>query len=304
MTIAKKSSKTVEIVEVGLRDGLQNEKKVLTANQKIELGRKLIECGLNRIELGSFVRADRIPQMADSDKVVNAILKLHPNVMGSVLVPNEKGMLEALKTNIKEIAFFTACSESFTQKNINCSIDESFERFQPVLKLAKKHKIKIRGYLSTAFGCPFEGEVSEKKVVELVTRLNKLGCYEISVGDTIGVAVPKQVQSVFKKLKTKVPIKKLAGHFHNTRGTALANISAAYDVGVRIFDSSIGGLGGCPYAPGAAGNVATEDVVYFFEKSGVNTGVNKSKIIATNQWLSEQLGRPLTSAVGKAGFWP
>lgn len=294
----------VKIVEVGLRDGLQNESTVLTTLQRFELLEKLIAAGTKTFEVGAFVSPKWVPQMAVSKELTELVLNKYPDqkkFQSSVLVPNEIGMKGALETGIKEIAVFASCSETFSQKNINCSIEESFQRFEPIMKAAKKNKIKVRGYLSVCFGCPFEGDVPEKKVVELAKRLYKMGCYEISIGDTIGVATVNQVNSLFKKLKKVVPIAKLAGHFHDTRGQALANILEAYKVGVRVFDSSIGGLGGCPYAKGATGNVATEDVVYMFNGMGVNTGLDIEKLCQVNRWLEPQMNHPLSSRVGKVG---
>jgi hydroxymethylglutaryl-CoA lyase len=293
----------IQIVEVGPRDGLQNESQKLGREVRLRFIDQLVTAGLKRIEIGAFVRPDRIPQMADSKALVqSAVENYGKKVLLSALVPNEIGMKEALETGIKEVAVFAAASETFSQKNINCSIDESFERFGPVLKLAKQNKIRVRGYLSTCFGCPYEGKVEQSQVVKLVARMNAMGIYEISVGDTIGVAVPKQVHSLIQKLKKKVPLKKIAMHFHDTRGTALANILASFDVGIRVFDSSLGGLGGCPYAPGASGNVATEDVVYMFHGMGVKTGVDLQQLINTNHWMTEQVKHPLPSRVGKAGI--
>lgn len=302
--------RNVQIVEVGLRDGLQNEKQVVDIETRILMAEKLVEAGVRRIELGAFVRADKIPQMAGSQEVITHILdlrkqkKISSSAQFSALVPNERGMMDALQTKIEEVAVFASCTESFSKANINCSIEESFERFAPVLKLAKKNKIRVRGYLSVCFGCPYEGSVNEKKVIDLAVRLNKLGCFEISIGDTIGVSTPKQIESLFKKLKSKIPVKKLAGHFHDTRGTALANIMAAYQLGVRVFDSSLGGLGGCPYAPGSAGNVATEDVVYMFEGMGIGTGINLSKYIELNSLISAKMNKIFSSKVARAGVWP
>jgi len=301
-------SQKVQIVEMGLRDGLQNEKITVPIETRIELARRLAKAGVKRIEIGAFVRADKIPQMAGSKQVVQAILKLQAekqigkDIEFSALVPNEVGMHEALETGVKEIAIFASSTESFSKANINCTIEESFERFKPVMALAKKNKIKVRGYLSVCFGCPYEGKVSEKKVIELAYRLHKLGCYEISIGDTIGVADPKQVESMFKKLKVKIPVKKLAGHFHDTRGTSLANILRAYEVGVRVFDASLGGLGGCPYAPGSAGNVATEDVVYMFQRMNVQTGLDLKAYIEIDHWMGLQMKKELSSKVAKAGL--
>ncbi|MBX3040228.1 MAG: hydroxymethylglutaryl-CoA lyase [Bdellovibrionaceae bacterium] len=300
-------AKSVTLVEVGLRDGLQNEKTPVSPETRIEFARRLAAAGIKRMEAGAFVRADRIPQMAGSMQVVQGVLELQKNkripkdVEFSVLVPNEKGMLEAIASGAKEVALFAACSESFSLKNINCTIDESFERFAPVMKLAKKHKIRVRGYLSTCFGCPFEGEVPEARVVQIAKRMAALGVYEVSIGDTIGVADPGQVEKLFKKLLKHIPAKKLAGHFHDTRGQALANILTTWRLGVRVFDTSLGGLGGCPYAPGATGNVATEDVVYMFKGMGIHTGFDLDQLIALNPWVAEKVAHTLPSSVGKAG---
>lgn len=284
---------SVAIVEMGVRDGLQNEKIVLDVDTRVEFVKRLANAGLKRIEIGSFVSPTWVPQMAGTSEVVAKSFALQKNghiskkTELSVLVPNERGMMDAIQSGIQEIAIFAACSESFSKKNINCTIDESFERFAPVLALAKKHKIKVRGYLSTCFGCPFEGKVSEAKVVKFAQRMHKLGVYEISIGDTIGVAHVGQVRSLFKKLIKVVPAKKLAGHFHDTRGQALVNILAAYELGIRVFDTSAGGLGGCPYAPGATGNVATEQVLYMFNGLGVKTGINLDKLKETSKWLKD-----------------
>jgi hydroxymethylglutaryl-CoA lyase len=297
----------ITLVEMGLRDGLQNEKVLLSTSDRLELLKKLVEAGARRIEVGSFVSPAWVPQMAGSLEVTSQALqlqaekKLGRNVELSVLVPNEKGMLRALESGVKEIAIFAASSESFSKKNTNCTIEQSFERFVPVLALAKKHKLRIRGYLSTCFGCPFEGKVPEAKVVKLALRLYRLGCYEISIGDTIGVATPAQVESLFGKLIKVIPARKLAAHFHDTRGQALANVLASYKLGIQVFDTSIGGLGGCPYAPGSAGNVSTEDVVYMFEGMGVKTGLKLENLVAMNPWLTEKIGHPLQTKVGKAG---
>lgn len=296
--------KSVEIVEVGLRDGLQNEKEILSVANRVEFAQKLLSSGVKRLELGAFVRADRIPQMQGSAEVIEGVMQgsFRKSPIFSALVPNMIGLEQALQTPIKEIAVFAACSESFSLRNINCTIEESFKRFEPVIKMARERKLKIRGYLSTCFGCPFEGKVSEDKVVRLAQRLIDMGCFEVSIGDTIGVAHPRQVESLVRKLKKKIPVKKIACHFHDTRGTALVNIKTAYDLGVRVFDSSLGGLGGCPYAPGSAGNVATEDVVYMFSGMKVKTGLKLEKLIETNRWVSEKMGKTLPSKVGKVGL--
>lgn len=300
--------KSVVIVEMGLRDGLQNENKVLDADTRVELARRLIAAGTKRLEIGAFVSPAWVPQMAGTIEVTQKVFALRKSgalsrkTELSVLVPNERGMIDAIASGVKEVAIFAACSESFSLKNINCGIDESFARFEPVMALAKRHKIKVRGYLSTCFGCPFEGKVSEARVVKLAQRMHRMGVYEISIGDTIGVADVGQVESLFRKLKKVVPVKKLAGHFHDTRGQALANILAAYKLGVKVFDTSLGGLGGCPYAPGATGNVATEDVIYMFHGMGVKTGLNLEKLLEINPWLSEKIEHSLPSKVGKVGL--
>ncbi len=295
----------VKIVEVGLRDGLQNESTLLSVEQRYDLYEKLTGAGLKAIEIGAYVSPKWVPQMATTPQLCSLIIsenkKNKNKISTSVLVPNRQGMLHAIEAGLKEVAIFAACSESFSQKNINCSIAESFERFVPIMELAKEFDIKVRGYLSTCFGCPFEGKVSEKKVISLIKKMHQLGCYEISVGDTIGVAQAGQVESLFKKIKKVVPVKKIAGHFHDTRGHALANILTAYNLGVRTFDTSIGGLGGCPYAPGAAGNVATEDVVYMFDGMKVKTGINLKNLMSVNAWLQNIIEHPLSSKVGRAG---
>ena len=293
----------VKIVEVGLRDGLQNESSQLSVEQRYDLYEKLAAAGLKNIEVGAFVSPKWVPQMASTHELTSMILSENKKskVTPTVLVPNAEGMLRAIDEGLTEVAIFAACSESFSKKNINCSIAESFERFIPVMELAREHKIKVRGYLSTCFACPFEGKISEAKVTAIAKKMHQLGVYEISIGDTIGVATPSEVTSLFKRLKKVIPVKKLAGHFHDTRGTALANILAAYEVGVRVFDSSIGGLGGCPYAPGATGNVSTEDVVFMLEGMKVKTGINLDLLIAANQWLKNLIDHPLSSKVGRVG---
>lgn len=306
MKSVKRASK-ITIVEMGLRDGLQNEKVLLDTETRLQLLQKLIDAGIKRVEVGAFVSPKWVPQMAGSLEITRKAVelraqnKLPKSSAFSVLVPNEKGMQGALESGVKEIAIFAAASESFSKKNTNCTIEESFERFVPVLELARKNRIKVRGYLSTCFGCPFEGKVSEAKVVQLAKRMHKLGCYEISIGDTIGVANPAQVESLFSKLQKVIPTPELAAHFHDTRGLALANTLAAYNLGIQVFDTSVGGLGGCPYAPGSAGNVSTEDVVYMFEGMGVKTGLNLDKLVALNPWLTEKIGHRLDTKVGRAG---
>jgi hydroxymethylglutaryl-CoA lyase len=293
--------KKVHIVEVGLRDGLQNEKVILTAADRIRLAEGLLQAGVRRLELGAFVREDRIPQMTSTDEVVKKIRQVYPRLFSgcSVLVPNEKGFERALKCGIKEIAIFGACSESFSKSNINCTIDESLERFTQVIRLAQLYKIKVRGYLSVCFGCPFEGEVAVSKVVKLARWMHDQGCFEISIGDTIGIAHPKQIEQVFSRLLKVIPAKKLAGHFHDTRGMAIANILRAYQLGIRVFDSSLGGLGGCPYAPSATGNVATEEVLYLFKGMGVETGIDLQKVLSLTRNLPNLIGREVPSRLAR-----
>lgn len=303
---------SIQIVEVSLRDGLQNESMPISVADRVRLAELLMQAGLRRMELGAFVRPDRIPQMAGSKDVIDQVfaeVNAHGAVTNtaadfefSALVPNVKGLEEALKTEIKEVAFFTGASESFTKANINCTIDESFKRLDEIMALAKARGLKVRGYLSTCFGCPYEGPVDEAKVAELALHLYEAGCYEVSIGDTIGVANPVQVERLFQSFLKKIPATALAGHFHDTRGTALANILKAYECGIRIFDASLGGLGGCPYAPGASGNVATEDVVYMFEAMGVSTGVDLRQLIQINHWFSGVMGKKLPAKTSQAGI--
>ena len=295
----------IEIIEVGPRDGLQNENQILSHTKRSQLVKKLSETGLKRIEVGAFVSPQWVPQMEDSIKVAKSTKRLSVKDKGlkfAALVPNERGMKDFLKTPLKEASVFTSCTESFSQKNINCSIDESFKRFEPVIKMAKKNKVKVRGYLSTVFGCPFEGKVSPKQVVKIVHRLFEAGVYEVSLGDTIGVATPKQIKTVIKALiDSGVKPSKLAGHYHDTRGTALSNVIASIAYGVKKFDSCVGGLGGCPYAPGAAGNLATEDLIYAMDNMGFKTGVDLDKMIQVARWLQNQVGHPITSHLSMSG---
>ncbi|MCB0407514.1 MAG: hydroxymethylglutaryl-CoA lyase [Bdellovibrionales bacterium] len=298
------AQKKIKIVEVGPRDGLQNEAIQLSVSHRVELIEKLIRAGIHFVEVGAFVSPEWVPQMANSDQVIAALQKkgLLKKADCSALVPNPRGMEDALKTSIQHIAVFGACSETFSKKNINCSIDESFQRFEDVIKMAKKHKINVRGYLSTAFGCPYEGVVSEAQVLKLVGRMLKLGVSEVSIGDTIGVGTPKQVESLLKKVEKKYGLKKIAMHFHDTRGTALANVLASLKTGVSTFDASVGGLGGCPYAKGASGNLATEDLIYMLHGMGYKTGIQLDRLIETARWVEQHLGRPLPSRMAKAGL--
>lgn len=295
------------IVEVGLRDGLQNESVHLTVEQRFQILKVLMQSGLKRIEVGAFVRSDKVPQMAGTAELLELAQRYKKDntkfkdVKFSVLIPNLKGWEEAESLKPDEVALFASSTESFSQKNINCSIDESFERFEPVVTRAKKKKIMIRGYLSVCFGCPFEGYVPEKKVLQLIDRMFKMKVDEVSIGDTIGIAHVGQIKSLFKKIKNKYPLKKVAGHFHDTRGQALANILTAYELGVKIFDSSVGGLGGCPYAPGSTGNVATEDVLFMMNGMSVKTGVQIQPLIGLNHQIGQWMSKSLPSKVSRAG---
>jgi len=291
----------VRIVEVGPRDGLQYESTILDLATKVNFINQLSESGLTNIEAGSFVSQALIPQLAGSDDVFSAITR-HNNVAYTALVPNDIGMQRALAVGVDGIAVFTAASETFCQKNIGCSISQSLQRFNPVIATAKTNNLKIRGYVSCVFGCPYEGVINIHHVVRLAENLYNLGCDEISLGDTIGVATPSQAQTLLLHVAGVVPTDKLAVHFHDTRGQALANILATLEMGVTTIDSAVAGLGGCPYAPGASGNVATEDVVYMLNGLGINTGVDLAKIIAAGRYITQQLGRHNASRVGIAGI--
>jgi len=282
--------KKVRIVEVGPRDGLQNEKQFVPTDVKIELINRLSKTGLDYIETTSFVSAKSIPQMKDASEVYASITK-YPNITYGVLIPNIQGMTQALNYDINEISLFTAVSETFCQRNINCSIEESLERFKPVIALAKKNNIKIRGYISTVVACPYEGAMSPLRVAELSEKLIKMGCYQVSLGDTIGVATPGDIKKLLQEVTNKVETQQLAVHFHDTYGQALVNIYEALHWGIKVIDSSIAGLGGCPYAKGASGNVATEDVVYMLNGLGISTGVNLAQLSKVSAFISDELHR-------------
>jgi hydroxymethylglutaryl-CoA lyase len=282
----------VHIVEVGPRDGLQNEKVTIPTEAKIGYITALADAGLRTIEAGAFVSPKWVPQMADTAEVYRNIPK-DPGVDYPVLVPNMRGLDRAIEAGVTSIAIFTAASETFNQRNINMSIVESFANYAPVVQRARAERMRVRGYVSTAFGCPYEGDVAPEKVLEVCARLLDLGCYEVSVGDTIGVGTPVQVQGVIGILLQVIPASKLAMHFHDTRGTALANTLAALEMGIPTYDASSGGLGGCPYAPGASGNLATEDLVYMLEKMGIDTGVDLNRLVAASQMIAPYLDHPL-----------
>jgi hydroxymethylglutaryl-CoA lyase len=290
---------SVRIVEVGARDGLQNEKTIIPAATKIELINRLSATGLRTIEATSFVSPKWIPQLADADEVFRGIQR-KPGVAYPVLVPNLQGYERARAAGAEEVAVFAAASEAFSRKNINATIDESIERFVPVLERARADDVRVRGYVSTVLGCPYQGDVPVADVVRVAKRLHELGCYEISLGDTIGIGTPGKARAMLRAVADAVPMTALAVHFHDTRGQALANILACLEEGVAVVDSSVSGTGGCPYAKGATGNVATEDVVYMLEGMGIATGVDLGALIATGLWLSERLGRATSSRVARA----
>ena len=295
------NSNFVKIVEVGPRDGLQNEKTPLTLDDRRNLILDLMKTGLKNIEVGSCVSAKWVPQMADSD-VLYSQLPQDPEIQFSLLTPNLKGFESALSVGCTEVAVFTAASESFTQKNINCSIEESFEKFADVLQQAKQHDIKVRGYVSCIVDCPYEGAIDPQKVAEVTSKLIDLGCYEVSLGETIGTATPDRVANVWNACLERIEPQFLAGHFHNTYGMAIANIYQSLQQGIRIFDSSIAGLGGCPYAKGASGNVSTEDLFYLLSKMGYETGIDVNALMQASQNISQILQRQNPSNYANA-YW-
>jgi len=289
----------VKIVEVGPRDGLQNEATLISTSDKVHLINKLSDAGICYIESGSFVSPRWVPQMKNSTEVFQ---QLKPNevVTYAALTPNMRGFEAALAAGVTEVAIFAAASESFSQKNINCSIEESIERFIPIMSAAAKAGIKVRGYVSCVVGCPYEGDIKVEKVAEIAEKLYHLGCYEISLGDTIGVGNPRSVTEMLHAVSTRVPFTNLAVHFHDTYGQALTNIYTALQLGINVIDSAIAGLGGCPYAKGAAGNVATEDVVYLLNGLGVTTNINFDKLLEAGWFISEKLGKSPVSKVSIA----
>jgi hydroxymethylglutaryl-CoA lyase len=289
----------VRIVEVGPRDGLQNEPGELPTELKLELIERLADTGLPAVEATAFVSPKWIPQMADHTEVLER-LRRKPGVDYPVLTPNLKGFEAARAAGAKEVAVFAAASEAFSKKNTNCSIAESLERFSPILKESKSSKIRVRGYVSCVLGCPYEGEVPPARVAEVAGALYDMGCYEISLGDTIGVGTPGKTKAMIEACSKRVPVATLAGHYHDTYGQALANIYASLEAGVRTFDSSVAGLGGCPYAAGASGNVATEDVVYMLHGLGYATGVDLERLVEVGEWISGVLKKASSSKAGKA----
>ena len=289
----------VRIVEMGPRDGLQNEPGTVPTSVKLELIDRLADAGLTAIESTAFVSPKWIPQMADHTEVLKGIRR-RPGVTYPVLTPNLKGFEAALAAGAMEVAIFGAASESFSKKNINCSIAESLERFRPVAEAAAKNNVRVRGYVSCVVGCPYEGDIAPAKVAEVSKALFDMGCYEVSLGDTIGVGTPRKTQAMIEAVSKVVPVGKLAGHYHDTFGQSLANIYASLELGVATFDSSVAGLGGCPYAAGASGNVATEDVLYMLQGLGIETGVDLDKVAATGEWICAILKREPGSKAGRA----
>ncbi|HET6603682.1 MAG TPA: hydroxymethylglutaryl-CoA lyase [Xanthomonadaceae bacterium] len=292
-------SDSVRVVEVGPRDGLQNEQRVIPTATKIALIDRLTDAGLPVIEATSFVSPRWIPQLADAAEVYRGIRRKQ-GVRYPVLVPNEKGYARAREVGARDIAVFTAASEAFNRRNINASIDESIERFEPVIAQARGDGVSVRGYVSTVLGCPYQGEVPVAEVVRVAARLHAMGCYEVSLGDTIGIGTPVAARRLLQAVAAEVPMAALAVHFHDTRGQALANVLACLEEGVRVVDASVAGTGGCPYARGATGNVATEDLVYMLHGMGMETGVDLDRLIEVGLWLSGELQRDTGSKVARA----
>ena len=289
----------VRLVEVGPRDGLQNEALPVAADVKVELIDRLSAAGHSTVEAGSFVSPRWVPQMASTDEVMARIAR-RPGVSYPVLVPNKQGFNAAIEARCEEIAVFTAASESFCRRNTNCSIEESFARFAPVMEAARQHGVRVRGYVSTVVGCPYEGEVAPQAVAEVSRRLHEMGCYEVSLGDTIGVGTPAKCVAMVEAVAAVVPREKLAAHFHDTYGQSLANILAVMECGIAVFDTAVAGLGGCPYARGASGNVGTEDVIYLLNGLGIAHGVDLDAIADTGRFICSALGREPASKVAQA----
>ncbi len=293
------SPKSVRIVEVGPRDGLQNEVQTVPTEIKIELIGRLAASGLKTIEATAFVSPKWVPQMADHAEVLRGLPR-EDGVSYPVLVPNLRGFEEAVAAGATEVAVFAAASETFSQRNINCSIAESLDRFAPVFAAARAANVQVRGYVSCVLGCPYEGDINPDQVADVAAALFESGCYEVSLGDTIGVGTPNRTMELIKTVGGRMPVDRLAGHFHDTYGQALANIYAALTMGVQVFDASVSGLGGCPYAPGATGNVATEDLLFMLNGMGIETGVDLDRLIAAGAFICEKLGRQTQSRVARA----
>lgn len=290
---------SVEIVEVGPRDGLQNEPGTVDLETRIALIERLIAAGLRRIEVGAFVSPKSVPQMAGSGELLRRLGR-RAGICFSALVPNLRGLEAAIAAGVEEIAVFGAASETFSRKNINCSIAESLERFRPVVREARAQGMRVRGYVSCVAGCPYEGEVAPAKVVEVTRALFEMGCFEVSLGDTIGTGTPGRIAGIVRACSAVAPIDRLGLHLHDTYGQALANCLAGLLCGVRIFDASVAGLGGCPYAPGASGNLATEDLLYMLQGMGIETGVDLDRLLAAGRFITDALGRPPASRVARA----
>ncbi|MES1190916.1 MAG: hydroxymethylglutaryl-CoA lyase [Steroidobacter sp.] len=303
MTTPHTAAHHVELVEVGPRDGLQNEATILSTADKVELIQRLIKAGSRRIEVASFVNPKRVPQMADAEAVLASLPK-HPDVCRIGLVLNRKGLDRAIAAGCDEVGLVAVATDTFGVKNQGMDVKQSIASCNELVPLAKAAGLTVQITISVSFGCPYEGEVSAEQVLDIAKQLAELQPRELALADTIGVAIPMQVQHLFESVHAYAPALALRGHFHNTRNTALANIFAAYQCGVRVFDCSIGGIGGCPFAPKASGNVATEDVVYALERSGIRTGLPLSALINTSQWLQQKLDHPLPSAVARAGVFP
>lgn len=289
----------VKIVEVSPRDGLQNEANFVDTAIKVELINRLAKAGFSNVEAAAFVSPKWVPQMADGKAVMQAITRL-PSTIYSALTPNLRGYEDAVASGVNEVVIFTAASDAFSQRNINCSIKESIQRFEPIAKAAQRDGIRLRGSISCSLGCPYQGRVPETAVIDVVKRMQDLGVVEFDIADTIGVGTAGQVASLLSAVAQVVPVSQIAGHFHDTYGQALANIYASLQVGVSIFHSSVAGLGGCPYAKGATGNVATEDVLYLLNGLGIHTGVDFDAVVATGVWISTQIGKASASRVGNA----
>lgn len=289
----------VRLVEVGPRDGLQNEPEPIGTATKLELIDRLGAAGLSYIEAASFVSPKWVPQMADHREVMKNLAR-RDGITYAALTPNLKGLEAALECGVEEVAVFGAASEAFSQKNINCSVAESLARFEPVLERAKAAGVQVRGYVSTVLGCPYEGEIAPAKVAEVSKALYEMGCYEISLGDTIGTGTPLKAKRMIEAVSRCVPMDRLAAHFHDTYGQALANLYAVLEEGIAVVDSSVAGLGGCPYAKGASGNVASEDVVYLLNGLGIETGIDLDKLADTGTWITQTIGRPNRSKAGVA----
>lgn len=289
----------VRIIEMGPRDGLQNEKQIVSTTTKLALINRLADAGLRDIEATSFVSPKWVPQMGDAAELMRSLVR-RPGVSYPVLTPNLQGFETAVAAGADHVAVFAAASESFSQKNINCSIAESLARFAPLMAAAQALGVRVRGYVSCVVGCPYEGEVAPRRVADVAGQLLAMGCYEVSLGDTTGVGTPDAVLRMLDAVARQVPTPQLAGHYHDTYGMAIANVYASYQFGLRAFDSSVGGLGGCPYAKGATGNVATEDVVYLLHQLGADTGIDLDRLVDCGAWINAELGRTSASRVGRA----